>query len=168
MDGRNPASLGTHGKPLLVGIYRRIIRNQGFLSGAQEDFVHPQYGGGGNCIWEFLVPCPCWHPPQSSRGSFCLAPFSELDLKRVYSVPSHLLPGVGAGHPLGTLVGLEPFSFLEPSGAFSWSAHLGLLGLVWARSTSSALLPFFWELFFFGTKIDYRKKYIFQPLYWRT
>ena len=34
VDGRNPASLGNHGKPLLVGIHRGIIRNQGFSGGA--------------------------------------------------------------------------------------------------------------------------------------
>ena len=42
MDGRNPAPLGNHGKPLFVGIYREIMI-PGFLRWCEMDFVHPQY-----------------------------------------------------------------------------------------------------------------------------
>ena len=35
MDGRNPAPLGNHGKPWLVGVYRGIASFQGFLGGAR-------------------------------------------------------------------------------------------------------------------------------------
>ena len=35
LDEQKPAPLGNHGKPLLVGIYRGIIRNQAFVGGAK-------------------------------------------------------------------------------------------------------------------------------------
>ena len=40
MDGRNPAPLGNHGKPLCIGICGGIIL--GFLRWCEMDVVHPQ------------------------------------------------------------------------------------------------------------------------------
>ena len=42
VDGRNPAPLGNHKKPLSVGIYKGIII-PGLLGWCEMDFVHPQY-----------------------------------------------------------------------------------------------------------------------------
>ena len=71
--------LGNHGKPLPVGIYRRIIV-PGFLRWREMDFVHPQFDKRpkqGEVAGESLLPrrpsIPLWLPfettPQSQPGS---------------------------------------------------------------------------------------------------
>ena len=72
VDGRNPAPLGNHGKPLFVGIYMGIDSFQGFLGGAKwissiHNFdtyesqspellvlglTHHRFGGHASFLWE--------------------------------------------------------------------------------------------------------------------
>ena len=75
VDGRNPAPLGNHGKPGLVGIYRGIESFQGSLGAKWVSSIHTEPNtrlaclGAGRPLWSFPAD-PCWTP----RRSACRAP----------------------------------------------------------------------------------------------
>ena len=96
MDGRNPAPLWNHGKPLLFGIYREFIIPL-LLRWCETNFVHPQYAYVCVICGELTLSI-CMEEQIRHAYSFCFCGRRGLYVSRSPS-SALLTPFLGGGFP---------------------------------------------------------------------